>query len=484
MAGDVGILSYGGYVPRLRLQRASVYAGVGWFNSGLKGLAKGERAVGSWDEDAITMAVEAARDCLGARNRNEISRITLSSTTLPFADRLNSGVVKEALNLNDEVGAMDQCGSLRAATSGLTQAIEAAVGARGHILCLASERRKALPGSEAELMHGDAAAAVLVGKGRPIARYLGGCSLTTDFVDHFRGRGNDFDYAWESRWIRDEGYARIIPAALKQLCVKLELPADRVRHLIIPLTERGVAEQLAKQAGFRPEAIVDTLAASVGNAGAAHPLLLLVHTLERAKPGEVIVVVGFGQGCDVLAFEVTDAIIEYVRLRGVSGWLARRKEETNYVKHLFFRGLIELDKGMRAEMDQKQPLTALYRNRKAVLGLIGGRCTKTGAIQFPKSEISVNPQDHTVGTQEDYPLAERRARVLTYTADNLTYSPDPPQYYGMIEFEEGGRMMAEIVDADPQDIAVGTPLTMMFRIKSVDEARGFTKYFWKAVPAA
>jgi uncharacterized OB-fold protein len=247
--------------------------------------------------------------------------------------------------------------------------------------------------------------------------------------------------------------------------------------------ERGVAEQVAKKAGFGVEVLVDTLSANVGSTGAAHPMLLLSHVLEGAKPGEIILLTGFGQGCDVVALEVTDAITSHAAPLGVSGWLRRRKEETNYTKFLFFRGLLNLDGGMRAEMDQKQPLTALYRNRKTVLALVGGRCTKTGTVQFPKSDISVSSNDCSVGTQEDYPFAERRAKVLTYTADSLTYSPDPPQYYGMIEFDEGGRMMAEIADADPEDITVGAPLKMMFRIKGVDTARGFTKYFWKAVPA-
>lgn len=86
-------------------------------------------------------------------------------------------------------------------------------------------------------------------------------------------------------------------------------------------------------------------------------------------------------------------------------------------------------------------------------------------------------------TQEDYPLADRRATVLTYTADQLTYTPDPPNYYGMIEFEGGGRMLSEFTDVDPERIDVGAPMRMMFRVKARDERSGFIKYFWKAVPA-
>src|SRR3546814_9652959 len=64
------------------------------------------------------------------------------------------------------------------------------------------------------------------------------------------------------------------------------------------------------------------------------------------------------------------------------------------------------------------------------------------------------------------------AKVLTYTADSLTYTPDPPNYYGMIEFDGGGRMMIEFTDADPASIYVGAPVRMMFRIKAHDERSG------------
>ena len=49
---DFGILSYGAYLPRARLQRKAIAAANSWFAPGLRGLAKGERAMCNWDEDA------------------------------------------------------------------------------------------------------------------------------------------------------------------------------------------------------------------------------------------------------------------------------------------------------------------------------------------------------------------------------------------------------------------------------------------------
>jgi 3-hydroxy-3-methylglutaryl CoA synthase len=199
MNAETGILSFGAYIPRGRLQRAAVYAANAWFAGGLKGLAKGERAIANWDEDSITMAVEAGRDALTGVDRTTVGSVSLASTTLPFIDRLNAGVVKEALTLPDAVGAADSTGSLRAATSALIQSLKAASAGGAPHLAIASEMRKARPASEGELVNGDAAAAVLVGQGELIARFRGSYSTTIDFVDHYRSAGMDFDYAWETR---------------------------------------------------------------------------------------------------------------------------------------------------------------------------------------------------------------------------------------------------------------------------------------------
>jgi 3-hydroxy-3-methylglutaryl CoA synthase len=476
----VGILSFGAYAPRGRLQRSAVVAAHAWFAPGLKAHGKGERAMANWDEDAITMAVEAGRDCLEGLDRSHVGRVVLASSSHPFVDRQNAGVVKEALDLPDAVAALDVGGSQRGGTSALLDALYAARGGAGEVLCLAAEKRRAQPASELELITGDAAVALLVGAGEMAAEFLGGHSLTVDFVDHFRSQDQAFDYGWESRWIRDEGFAKLAPQAVEAALHRCGLTAGEVDRFLMGAPMKGVGEAVAKACGVAPGAVADSLGASLGEAGAAQPLILLAHALETARAGEILVVVGFGQGCDALVFRATGQGRKAGL--GVSGWLARRRPESNYLKYLALNGHLKLEAGMRAELDQKTALTALYRNRRAVLGLVGSKCAKTGAVQFPPSEISVAQNDRTRGAQEPYPLADRTARIMTHTADNLAYSPNPPVYYGAIEFDGGGRMTVEFTDVDPEDVVVGAPMRMMFRVKAIDGQRGFTRYFWKAAP--
>jgi hydroxymethylglutaryl-CoA synthase len=475
---ETGILAFGAYIPRRRLQRAAIHAANRWFAPGLGGLAKGERAVANWDEDAITMSVEAARDCLTGIDRGTVQALTLASTTLPFADRLNAGVLKEALNLSDDSAAADATGSMRAGTTALIDALQ---GSRTRLVA-AADLRKTRAASEGELNYGDAGAAILIGPGEPIARLVHAQSQTVDFVDHFRGSDQPYDYGWETRWIRDEGYTKLLGDTIAAALKGAGLAGAAIHHAVIPITAKGVAEGLAKKAWIAAEAVLDPLGATVGDSGAAHPLLLLCAALERAKPGERILVAGFGQGADVLIFEAAEALARFTPRKGVAGYLADRQEDSNYMRFLFHRGVLDVERGMRAEMDQKQPGTTLYRNRKAVLGLVGGRDVKTGTVQFPKSDIGVNPNDRSTGPMEDYPLAEKRARIVTYTADSLTFSPDPPTYYGTIDFEGGGRLVAEFAEVSAEDVEVGAEMRMVFRIKAFDDDRHFVKYFWKAVP--
>jgi 3-hydroxy-3-methylglutaryl CoA synthase len=482
-----GITSYGAYIPRLRLQRKAIAQANAWFAPNMMGAAKGERSMANWDEDAVTMAVEAARDCLPAQDPIEdrafVDGLYFASTTMPFSDRQNAGIIAGALSLKEGISSIDISSSQRAGTSALLAALDGVASGRvTSPLIAAGEKRKARAASSQEMAYGDAAAAFTVGKDKIIAKFLGSHSVTLDFVDHFRGGDEDFDYGWEERWIRDEGYSKIVPAAIKALLEKTGVAASDIAHLILPCPFAKLDQTLAKQSGMDPAKVRDNLASNVGDSGAAHSLLMLAHALESAKPGEKILIAQFGQGCDALLFEATPAIAD-IKRRGVSGSLARRKEETNYNKYLGFSGLIELEKGMRAEVDKRTALTVLYRKNDMLTGLVGGKCRVCGTGQYPRTRICVNPNCKAVDSQDSYSFADQQGTILSWSADFLTYSMSPPNHYGMITFADGGRFMADITDVEQGQIDSGTKVKMVFRVKDRDEKRGFIRYFWKAVPA-
>jgi len=436
----------------------------------------------NWDEDALTMAVEASRDCLDQSRPDDIKAIYLASTTLPFTDRQNSGILGTALNLGQNMMTMDITSSQRAGTSGLINALNVAKGMGGCALFAAGEHRRSQTANNNELMYGDGGAALLLGNDDVVAEYIGAGQVAVDFVDHYRGQNADFDYNWEERWIRDEGFMKIVPDAVQAALDNTGITADEIDHFVMPGTIRNIAAMVGKRCGIKAEAARDNLHGVMGEAGTAHSLIMLVDCLKDAKPGELVMLIGWGQGCDALIFRTTDKLPTMANRKGIKGHLAHRKEETNYNKFLAFNGLVLQDGGLRSETDKQTALTTLYRNKEMVIGFVGGKCEQCGTVQFPKSRICVNPNCGAINTQEDHKMAETTAKIQSWTADNLTYAPDPPHHFGMVNFSEGGRMMADFTDVDEGGVAVGDEFRMVFRIKAADEKRGFNKYFWKAAP--
>ena len=483
---SVGIHAFGGYVPRRRLQREVIAATNAWFNPGLKGLGKGERSIANWDEDAVTMAVEAARDALGSTGRDGdvIQGLYLASTSLPFQDRQNAGIVAEALHLGHSLRTLDVTGSQRAGTSALVTALQAVAGGGGPVLVVGAEKRRTKAASPLELTTGDGAAALLIAQGGGAARLLGHATETVDFVDHYRGQNQAFDYVWEERWVRDEGYLEIVPKAVVRALDAAAVEPGAVTHFCFPSAARRVAAMLASKLGIPAASVRDNLQGTCGEAGAAHPLLMLVHALEQARPGDKVLVTGFGQGCDALVVEAGERLAAATPLLGIAGHLTRRREETNYQRYLAINDLVTIERGLRAEVDKQTGLTQIYRNKDMLLGFIGGRCRTCETPQYPKSNVCANPTCNAVDSQDDYPFSERTATLNSHTADRLTYSPDPPAYYGMVQFDEGGRAMMDLADIDPDtELQVGQPMRMVFRVKDYDTNRGFRRYFWKATPA-
>src|SRR5215469_1969421 len=245
-----GITAYGAYIPRLRLQRKAVAQANAWFAPGFAGGTKGERAMANFDEDAVTLAVEAGRDCLPAsdpiKDRAHIDSAYFASTSMPFSDRQNAGIVASALNLRDEIASADVSSSQRAGTSALLAALDAVAGGRTKSsLVVAGERRKARAASSQELAYGDGGAALVVGRDKVIARFLGSHSHTVDFVDHFR----------------DEGYTKIVPHTIKHLFEKAGVSGEEIAHFILPCPFARLDQTLAKQCGIDPAKVRDNLAA-------------------------------------------------------------------------------------------------------------------------------------------------------------------------------------------------------------------------------
>jgi len=476
----VGIKSYGAYIPRYRMNHNTIFLAVGFLGTFP---APGENAVANYDEDTLSMAVAAGIDCLSGVKREKIDGLYLATTSQPYMLRQNSAIVATALDLQPSIRTADFVGSTKAGTSALLSAFDAVKGGTSsNVLVCASDCRLSKPGSSQEPLYGDGAAALLAGSDDVIATFEGSYSVSYDFPDRWRAAGEKFEHAWEDRFIRDEGYTRMIPEVISGLLKKYNLNIKDFAKIAYPSLYAREHGAIAKRLGAELGQIQDTLLDKIGDTGSASPLMILATALEDANPGDKILVASFGNGGDALFFQVTEKIKKLADRRGVKKNLASKKELSSYEKYLAFRNLAPVDLGMRGEESIRTPMSTLFRERKSILSLCGSKCKRCGTPQYPAQRVCVNPDCGAVDEMESYRFSDKKGVLFTYTGDNLAASIDPPAIYGFVDFEGGGRFWFDLTDCDLDSIKVGMPVEMTFRRRYIDEARGVYGYSWKATP--
>jgi 3-hydroxy-3-methylglutaryl CoA synthase len=478
----VGITSYGAYIPRYRLNRFVIFGAIGW--AAPIAPQPGEKAVANYDEDSITMAVAAASDCLNGSDREKIDGLYLATTTSPFKERQCSGIVATALDLRPDIRTADFANSIRAGTIALNSAADTIKAEEAKsILVTAADTRLGAGAGSAEQIFGDGAVALRLGDTGVIATLKGSYSVSYDFMDQWRTENDRFERSWEERWAREEGYNKFIPEVIFGLLKKYDLTPKDFAKVAYPCLSPGPHVAMGRKLGFEPRQIQDPLFTTVGNTGTAHALMVLVAALENAKPGDKILLADYGNGSDAMFFQVTEAIEKARDRRGIEKHLASKRDLESYEKYVHFRKMmpLEAEMGGRSELPPT-PVTALWRGRRQILALVGSKCKRCGIPQYPPHKVCVNPACGAYDEREDYRFSDKKARIFTYTADNLAVTPDPPQVYAMIQFEGGGRSLFDVTDCTLEELKVDMPIEMSFRKQYHDEPRGIHNYWWKAVP--
>jgi hydroxymethylglutaryl-CoA synthase len=476
----VGIKSYGAHIPRFRLDRNIMQLALLFL--GFAPL-RGEKAVANWDEDIVTMAVAAAVDCLKGHDKNKVEGLYFATTSQTYALRQNAGIVAAALDLNTNSRTADFTDSTKSGTGALLAAADAiSSGALGECLVCAADCRASKIGSNGDYTYGDGGASLLLGKDDVIANIEGSYSTTHDFVDRRRLEGEHLEHMWEERFIRDAGYMKFIPEAVLGLVKKYNLNLKDFSKVIYACSFTGAHGALGKTLGLSPEQVQEPFLTTVGDTGVAQPLMMLVAALEDAKPGDKIMVVSFGQGCDALYLTVTDKIAGAKDRKGVKKNLANKVPLGSYEKYLAFRKLMPAEIGIRGEETIFTSFSIIHRDNRELYGMVGTKCKACGTPSWPVQRICPNPACNAIDQMEPYGFSGKKGNIFTYTSDFLAPSIDPPASYGFIDFDGGGRAGLDFTDCDPNALKVGMPVELSFRIKFADEKRSAVNYGWKAVP--
>ena len=323
-----GIVGYGVYVPRLRLRVEDIWniwpnpTDTGAIIKKRRGLS--EKAVTRWDEDSITMAIYAAKSSLeiAGIDPKELNALYFGSCTNPYSSGAAGPVVAEALGTAPEL----MCADCQFATKSGTAALQicAALVTAGTIkygLAIGSDAlsRHVPPNDTLEYSASSGAAAVVLGKDEVIVEIEGVHSYTTLTPEFFRLSGErylkhaaseDDEYLW--------GYSRHIKNAVEGYLRKVDARPGDFTYVAISQPDGEMPIRVGKEIGFSEEQIEPGLMASdIGDCGSASPLLSLAAILDRAKPGQRILLIsyGFGAGCDVLGLKATGLLEEARRRR-------------------------------------------------------------------------------------------------------------------------------------------------------------------------
>jgi hydroxymethylglutaryl-CoA synthase len=465
----VGITAYGSYVPYRRLKRAAIAQVLG-ISAG-----KGERAVASFDEDSVSMAVEAARDALRGSSSAAIRSLFFATSTPPYAEKLNAALVGAAAQLPLEIRAADLTGSPRVGLTALLHATDAVRANGGAALVAIADCRIAAPEGKAESAGGDAAVAFVVGED-PLAEIVATASVTREFLDTWRAPGDRFARSWEERFALTQAYAPLLGAAVQRALEQAKCAPGDLAKVILDAPNPRAADELARDAKLAPEQLADPLALTVGQTGAAHAALLLANVLAAAKPGDRILVASAGDGADAIVLKVTDRAAGYTQARSV-GRLIESKGDVAYARYLKWREILPTEPPRRPDPDRPAG-PPMLRSETWKFGFVGSKCTACGTPQLPPQRICIScrARDET----EPYPFADRPAKVATFTLDHLAYSLNPPTVNVVVDFEGGGRFLCEMTDCEPEKVAIGDEVEMTFR--RMHSAGGVHNYFWKCRP--
>jgi hydroxymethylglutaryl-CoA synthase len=466
-----GIVSIAGYIPYRRLQRSAVSS---LFQ---KGGGQGTRSVASYDEDTTTMGVEAARLALSAAPGAAPDAIWFATATPAYLDKTNATAIHAALRQPADASAFDFGGAIRSGIGALRSSLAAA--GTGTALVVLSDLRDGLPTSADESAAGDGAAAILVGDDGPgtpvIAEYLGGASITEEFVDRWRSPGDRCSKVWEERF----GETLYVPAGTEAWESALKgagLQAAEVTHVAVTGMHGRAVKAVGRKLGVGPDALRDDLTSTVGQTGAAHPGLVLASLLEQAAPGDVVAVVSLADGADVLLCRATEVLASWSPAQTIADQIATGAD-LPYGKFLSWRGMVTTEPPRRPEPSRVSS-SAAWRNQAWKYGFVGSRDHGSESVHLPPARISM--KGGAVDDMEPIGRADAVATIATYTIDRLAYSPSPPTVFAVLDFDGGGRFPVELTDVDPDTVDIGDRVTMTFR--KLFSADGIHDYFWKAKP--
>lgn len=301
-----GIISYGIYIPRLRVKVADIASF--WGKDGeeiSKGLGIAEKSTANIDEDAVTMAAEAGIRAIsnGEIDISEIGSIAIGSESHPYAVKPSSTIVADILGLPGNYLAVDTEFACKAATAAMQFSlglIESKRIKKG--LVIGSDTAQSKPGDALEYTAGSGAACFVLGNKNVIAEVLDFTSFSSNTPDFWRRDGQKFP-SHGGRFTGEPAYFHHVTSASKNLLEKSRIKPSDFDFAIFHMPNGKFPKEVSKRLGFSKEQVEASLIVEkMGNPYSASSILGLCSVLDIAKPNQKIFMCSYGSGAGSDAF--------------------------------------------------------------------------------------------------------------------------------------------------------------------------------------
>jgi hydroxymethylglutaryl-CoA synthase len=311
----IGIVGYGTYIPKYRLKLSEISQMWGKDPAGACGLL-GEKSVPAFDEDSVTMAIEAARKAISMANINSslLQSVYFGSESHPYAVKPSSTIVGEYLGIGNNYFAADLEFACKAGTAGIQ--VTTGLLASGNInygLVIGSDVAQGRPHDALEYTAASAACAYILGNKQSeiIANILEMSSFSSNTSDFWRRDGAKYPSHF-GRFSGEPAYFTHVIGEGKNLLAKSKLRPQDFSYCVLHMPNGKFPRVAAKKLGFTPEQLAPSLVIDkIGNPYSASSLLGLASVLDIAKPKQKIFFVsyGSGSGSDGFIFETAKDIL-------------------------------------------------------------------------------------------------------------------------------------------------------------------------------
>lgn len=390
------------------------------------------RAVTRPDEDAVTLAAEAAAAALPV-TLDRVGAILFATLTPPYEEGGSVQALAELLGLHGDVFAVEMSSSARDGLAMLR--IAAALGSGAPVLVCAAHSGSAGPGDgdgAVALLIGDADAAALA-DGGPLAAITPAASSAIELRDRWRLRGDSA--------LREADRSFVAAVGTEHLGRELlaAVPPALTAPVMVVGPDSRASSLLERSLGGGPDAVTS----HTGVIGAAHPLLRLVAGLDAENGLVVAVANGLGEAVHYVSDEAGAEAARCVRLQAEEGGVEAQQT---------------LRSPIATDFDPYASSPRAWRERDADLRLKG--------LFGPAEGLSVPPgRSHPTGT------------VLAWTEDHV-YPGAAATEMASVDMDDGGRFYGQV--AMGEHVGIGDRVELVPR--RLHQGGGMIQYFWKVRP--